>query len=540
MSPPRPLPEVVAKNRFLGFLIWQSISSTAIFFSYKLIELSILPSSSFSVQSLVLSILSFTAFHFSQLILSASLAAISSPQPVPPASFLQLATSLLRLLFVSGNSSSPDLRRRAKVSLNIAAYVAAACFSGFVSAVAMCGRVVGGGEIEAIAVVGFRGSVIGLLYALHFAKNRRWLLHFPIIQRPPFFSFKMGIPAAIGRAFRLSTTGYTLASVLMLMLSFGEASLSALTTTQFLLNRCTLYLGIFCMLLCWELSHLLHQVLHTKRFVYAPPKGSAAAETNPTETLISALEETASDSLPRYLAYLDLCMVCENNVDMWRRAAFFEETGETYRKVTAVSLRPLEELASKLSEGLEGSPEDQLSKQLLSASDPQLPSRIYEPLNNFQKISWCARAISSLTAHSHKEDRYGVAQLSGSTAATLSTLLSSLLAVEAFMGKKTHLQSPHQLLGPAGIRWAALNTGKRDVPPMISKRTAGPLHSNAYAIADVLRTSIYCIVSTFYTEMVASAKAGLLEKDWIKDGKPLHGSRELLVQKLQLFLDYRA
>lgn len=158
-----------------------------------------------------------------------------------------------------------------------------------------------------------------------------------------------------------------------------------------------------------------------------------------------------------------------------------------------------------------------------------------------QLCTWCSYAIASLTARSHKEDRVGVAQLSGSNAAVISTLLSCLLAVETFLGKKTSLQSPNALMGPAGIKWATVTTARRDATSVMGKKRGRPLlHSQAYAIADVLRTSIYCIVSTFHGEMMTGAKAGLLEKDWVIGGKPLYGTRELLLQKLHLFLDFRA
>ena len=153
-----------------------------------------------------------------------------------------------------------------------------------------------------------------------------------------------------------------------------------------------------------------------------------------------------------------------------------------------------------------------------------------------QLCAWCSWAVASLTARSHKEDRFGVAQLSGSNAAVISTLLSCLLAVETFLGKKTSLQSPNALMGLAGIKWATVTTARSDAATsVVGKKRGFPLHSQAYAIADVLRTSIYCIVSAFHEEMLTGAKAGLLEKDWIIGGKPLYGTRELLLQKLHLF-----
>lgn len=158
-----------------------------------------------------------------------------------------------------------------------------------------------------------------------------------------------------------------------------------------------------------------------------------------------------------------------------------------------------------------------------------------------QLCAWSARTIASLTACSHTEDRFGVAQLSGSNSSVVSTLLSCLLAVETFSGKRTHLQSSHQLVGPGGIRWAAPNTGRRDFPSSVmGKKKGSLLHSRAYALADVLKVSIYHIVSVFHNEMQNAAKSGLLERDWIVTSKPIFGTREVLLLKLRLFLDYKA
>ncbi|KAJ6307285.1 hypothetical protein OIU76_017139 [Salix suchowensis] len=502
--PPSPTPELVSKNRFLGFLIWQTFTSTTIYFLTKLFLLSFFTTPKFSPSQLYFSLLKFFTFTFSNLLFSSSLSILSSPQPLPYASPLQLAAGLIRFAFVS-SPAEPEFRRRALVS---ARFVDSGAF------------------------------VFGVLYGLFYVYKKKWVLEFPIIQRPLFYSFKMGLPLSIKRALKLSNVAYLFLAVLQVFLP--EQLKSGGTMGQFITEQIILYIGSFSVVFCWELSHHLHQVLHTKRFLFAPPKGSAAAETNPSEPLLAALEESIPDSLPQYLAYLDLCMVCENNVDTWRRAAFFEETGETYKRVVAACLRPLEQLASNLSEGMEGCSVDkahQLSNQLQSPTDSRLDSRHCEPLNNFQKYAWCARAVASLTTWSHKEDRFGVAQLTGSNAAVTSTLISSLLAVEAFMGKKTSLQ-PQHLMGPAAIKWNTPNTGRRDV--VATKKQGGSLHAKAYAMADVLRTSVYSIVSTFHDEMFTSTKAGLLEKDWVIKTKPLFGTYELLVQKLRHFLDFRA
>nr|TKR98776.1 hypothetical protein D5086_0000199370 [Populus alba] len=495
MSPPPP--ELVANNRFAWFLIWKTSTSTTIYFFTKLFLLSLCATPKFSPSQLIFSLLKFLTFAFSNLLFSSSLSFLSFPKPLPSASPLQLAAGLVRFAFVS-SPVDPEFRRVCSV----------------------CGGCWG--------IWGFF-SVVGFVIA-----------DFLLLcgQRPLFYSFKMGLPLAIKRALKLSNVAYLCSAALLVFLP--DQFKSGGTMGQFITEQIILYIGSFSVFLCWELSHHLHQVLHTKRYLFAPPKGSAAAETNPTEPLLAALEESIPDSLLQYLAYLDLCMVCENNVDAWRRAAFFEETGETYKKVVAACLRPLEQLTSNLREVLEGcyvGKAHQLSNQLQSPTDSQLDSKHYESLNNFQKYAWSAKAVAFLTERSHEEDRFGVAQLTGSNAAVLSTLISSLLAIEVFMGKKTSLQ-PQHLMGPVTIKWNTPSTGRRDVAT--ANKRGGPLDAKTCAMADVLSNSIYSIVSAFHDEMLTSTKAGLLEKDWVTKTKPLFGTYELLVQKLRHFLDFRA
>ncbi|KAL3824953.1 hypothetical protein ACJIZ3_020982 [Penstemon smallii] len=533
----------IIKHRFLSFLIWQSIQSTFILLLFKTLFLSPFTQKPFIPN--FFSLITFLSFHFSLLLFSISIFFLCSPHPLPFASPFEISLSFLRLIFVSGGVGDQNLlRRKVRVSLSFVLFVTACSVVGAVSLTCVCWGCDAYyvNSIGVLGKLGFRGFVIGLLYGLHYVYKQRWVLQFPIIQRPPFFSFKMGLPVAVGQALKFSVIGYLSSGVLAFFLPIeykGQGSVG-----NFISEQMSFYIGSFVVILCWELNHHLHQVLHTKRFVFAPPKGSAAAETNPSELLLDTLEESMPKSLLQYLAFLDLCMVCESNVDTWRRAAFFEETGETYKRVIAACLGPLEQFTQKLAEDLQSSsPENslQLSYQLSSPKERLAVSKLYESFYDSQLCAWCARIVASLTARSRKEDRFGVAQLSGSNAAAISTLLSSLLAVETLLGKKTNIQSANSLMGPAGIRWATVNTGRSESSSGAMIRIRGsPLYAKAYSLADILRTSIYCIVSAFHNEMLNSSNSGLLEKDWIISGKPLYGPRELLVQKLRLFLDFQA
>ncbi|RHN38724.1 putative nucleoporin protein Ndc1-Nup [Medicago truncatula] len=96
-----------------------------------------------------------------------------------------------------------------------------------------------------------------------------------------------------------------------------------------------------------------------------------------------------------------------------------------------------------------------------------------------QPYAWCSRIVASLIVCSHEVDKFGVAQLSGSNAAVVSTLISCLLAVENIMGKKTNLQLPNQL-GSAGIKWAIANGRRLDTAAVFVKRKNRAVNSKAY------------------------------------------------------------
>ncbi|KAJ6946813.1 hypothetical protein NC651_001497 [Populus alba x Populus x berolinensis] len=81
-------------------------------------------------------------------------------------------------------------------------------------------------------------------------------------------------------------------------------------------------------------------------------------------------------------------------------------------------------------------------------------------------------------------------------------------------------------------------TTRRDVAT--TKKQDIPLLAKACAMVDVLRNSIYGIVSTFHDKMLMSTKAGFLEKDWVPKSNPFFGTYELFVQKLHRFLDLQA
>lgn len=174
------------KNRFLGFLLWQSVQSTVLYFLCKSLLLSPFAPNPFTPS--ILGFFAFITFHLSLLLFSASLFAVASPQPHTPASPLELALGLVRAVFVSGGPPPPpEFRRRARISLTFVLFVASSALSGFLSLISVCwnnfGDSVGQKYYwQLLGTLGFRGLAVGFFYGLCYLYKKRWVLQFPIIQ----------------------------------------------------------------------------------------------------------------------------------------------------------------------------------------------------------------------------------------------------------------------------------------------------------------------------------------------------------------------
>ncbi|GJP65413.1 hypothetical protein CLOP_g22297 [Closterium sp. NIES-67] len=212
---------------------------------------------------------------------------------------------------------------------------------------------------------------------------------------------------------------------------------------------------------------------------------------------------------------------------------------------------------------------------------------------DWQLCAMSIRALAALTAASRAEDRLGVAQMSGASAAALSSLLSALLALDALLlapshhhtaapatfsgfGEASSQATPsgfsqraffHQTSGLAsgtgglfgtptlGLRFGSTEPGASSVSAvgagdaavsrtLYGEGLVGPVWGEAWAMADVVRTALYRIGETFGEEMVEKGGGGgmgggragsswKVGEAWLPgDTQPLFGSREAHAAKL--------
>lgn len=171
------------KHRWLGFLLWQTLSTTLVYFLLTPIAnppSSLLPN--------IHSVFTFFLFHLSTLLFSLSIFLISSPHPhVPQASLYEIVhgflRGLLRIVLGGFQGSLFDVgeKRRVMRTGEFGMFSAAMASSGFLGAIAVCGdwKVVNLWELFGI---GIRGLFVGLLFGGYYIYCRKWVLLFPIVQ----------------------------------------------------------------------------------------------------------------------------------------------------------------------------------------------------------------------------------------------------------------------------------------------------------------------------------------------------------------------
>lgn len=161
-----------------------------------------------------------------------------------------------------------------------------------------------------------------------------------------------------------------------------------------------------------------------------------------------------------------------------------------------------------------------------------------------QICALCARTVASLTSSSRSEDKYGVAQLHCCNVAVVSSLLSCLLVLEVYLGRRS--SSSGVPFVPNSVKWTVpykgtfMENDKRKFYPL-SKRTV--VYEKTYALGDVVRTSLYQIVYAFSEEMIlgrlSSKGDSLAVRDWVSQKKPLYGTHDMHLQKLIAFLPHQ-
>ncbi|CAM6086430.1 unnamed protein product [Calypogeia fissa] len=559
--------EVVGK-RWMRCGVWQAAISSIVFLVWEFVLKLCFRRGDGGYESPILAALwtclRFVLFQTSQMFFLLGQTFISEPGESEMASMGDLAAEFWKRVWraalgVRGEEfmakDAFEMRMKVRARLDYIVFTILCVFSGFLGFISLLSSPLSSMGISCLDM-GLRGVTLGFVYAALQSYQKKIGLSVPIIQRRFYFSFKMGIPPAVNTSCLLALALLPFGETVSQIFAFerGVKSDSESLTSAFWWQP-WFVAGAFVISLCWEVGHHLVQVFHTTLHEFAPPLGSPSAEKNSTDLLLMILEEPPEEtgSLVQYHAFLDLCNVSETNVDTWRRAAIFEETGDTYRRLINLCLKRLDGLTAILAQGLEGTEADKgidsLRRQIesLDGDYRRLISQqgdLSSSSQDFQVSALCARTVASLTSSSRSEDKYGVAQLHCCNAAVISSLLSCLLVLEVYLGRRSSASGV--TFSQKSVNWTVPGRGafvekdKRKNNPF-GKRTI--LHKKAYALGDVLRTCLYQIVYAFSEEMVVVGSGGkgnlLAVKDWVSEKKPVYGTQDMHIQKLIAFLPYQ-
>lgn len=171
-----------------------------------------------------------------------------------------------------------------------------------------------------------------------------------------------------------------------------------------------------------------------------------------------------------------------------------------------------------------------------------------------QLCAWSIRTATALTIASLQDDQKGTAQLSGSNAAVLSSLLSALMACQelALTGEAPNklLRFSAQLLSGFPFSWPlvhALLPPQRTIQAIPSARphlqnvrsiteaiARGPVCKEAVAMADILQGCVHRLGTAFGEEIVPKWKPRGTNAAWFSTGSsPLFATEEDHVEKMK-------
>lgn len=176
-----------------------------------------------------------------------------------------------------------------------------------------------------------------------------------------------------------------------------------------------------------------------------------------------------------------------------------------------------------------------------------------------QLCAWSIRTATALTIASLRDDQKGTAQLSGSNAAVLSSLLSALMACQelALTGEAPDqlLRSTVQLISGFPVSLHLLSTllpPKRATQAIPSARphlqkvrniteaiARGPVCKEAVAMADILQGCVHRIGTAFGEEIVPKWKQRGTNAAWFSTGgSPLFATEDDHVEKMKEIMSW--
>ncbi|GAQ78531.1 hypothetical protein KFL_000140520 [Klebsormidium nitens] len=485
----------------------------------------------------------FSLFLVAQLLFLASFRTVAEPEHSPgieAQELLQLLTSSsLSVILGAPKEKVKQLDggwRKLAISARRTVFLLLVAASGALSVLGVGLLRLGASQTDVRWAIQF-GAGLGLLYAAQVLLSQHYVLRFPPIQRPWYQRLKLALRPAASLSLSVTTAALIFWELLNRVHPSSAARIGSFLERA-LLSAMVGTLTAF----CWELGRSVARIILTERHYFTPPPGTISTETAPADALLTALRNPKP--LARHLAFLDLCYVAERSVDKWRRAAFFrDETGTSYKKVIDLCLEPVEgviegaKLAVGGGNGRGGSGTRPGEFQLqMGAAARETKRRGGDPeeiLRDLQICAWGARAASSLTAASRKEDSFGVAQLTSSNPRVVSTLLSALLAIETV--QKAGLFFTRNGGFISGFLRPLVNPGAS-----FSRVAYAP--SAALALGDVIRVSLHVITEEFAGEMLVFRPGSgpvLDDRDWLPAGSPAFGTRAAHVEKLRAILDFR-